>query len=210
MLKLFKKQKKAFTMIEVVFVMGIFVLLSGSIYQIFRSVNQSFAHSQNKLDILQTTRIIMTGLRNEMRNASGKPQWRNGMLLIPVNESLTKVYYYDKEERRMYRGEKGEIDGPDPDISEMKQFMFDDGQILFFDFESSYDDSNAFVESELTLNAKVWCKITMKILYTEKFSKLTEEDKIAIMNKPDDDQRLKTIFLVITPRKVNWLLQATQ
>ena len=114
-----------------------------------------------------------------MRNASGKPQWRNGMLLIPVNESLTKVYYYDKEERRMYRGEKGEIDGPDPDISEMKQFMFDDGQILFFDFESSYDDSNAFVESELTLNAKVWCKITMKILYTEKFSKLTEEDKVA-------------------------------
>lgn len=206
-----RQKRKAFTMVEVIFVMGIFVLLSGSIYQIFKAVNQSFAQSQNKLDILQTTRIIMTGLRNELRNASGKPVLTDGMLNIPVTAEKTVVYYYDQENRRIYKGEKGNPEDPNPDISDMKQFMFDDGQILLFEFESSYDeDNNSFVESELTLNSKIWCKITMKILYSKKFKELSEEDKAKILANPDDDDRVKTIFMVITPRKLNWLLQSTQ
>lgn len=204
------KKRKAFTMVEVIFTMGIFVLLSGSVYQIFKSFNQSFLHSQNKLDILQTTRIIMSGLRNELRNAAAKPELRNGMLNIPMSATKTMVYFYDEETRRMYRGEKGAIDEPDPDVSEMKQFLFDDGQILSFEYDFSYRDANAFVESELTLNAQVWVKVTMKILYSEKFNKLSEEDKAKILENPDDDPRVKTIFMVITPRKVNWVLQATQ
>ncbi len=206
-----RQKRKAFTMVEIIFVMGIFVLLSGSIYQIFRAVNKSFAQSQNKLDILQTTRIIMTGLRNELRNASGKPVLTDGMLNIPVTAEKTVVYYYDQENRRIYKGEKGNPEDPNPDISDMKQFMFDDGQILLFEFESSYDeDNNSFVESELTLNSKIWCKITMKILYSKKFKELSEEDKAKILANPDDDDRVKTIFMVITPRKLNWLLQSTQ
>lgn len=210
MMNYLNKKRKAFTMVEVIFTMGIFVLLSGSVYQIFKSFNQSFLHSQNKLDILQTTRIIMSGLRNELRNAAAKPELRNGMLNIPMSATKTMVYFYDQESRRMYRGEKGAIDEPEPDISEMKQFLFDDGQILSFEYDFSYRDANSFVESELTLNAQVWVKVTMKILYSEKFNKLSEEDKAKILENPDDDPRVKTLFMVITPRKVNWVLQATQ
>lgn len=209
MLKL-KNKKKAITMVELVFTMGIFVLLSGSVYQIFKSVNLSFLHSQNKLDILQTTRIIMSGIRNELRNAADKPQVFNDRLNIPISATETIQYYYDSETRRMYRGKKGAINDPDPDISELRAFMFDDGQILSFDYDSSYRDSNSFVESELTLNAKVWFKVSMKILYSEKFDKLSEADKEAILANPDEDPRVKSFFMIITPRKVNWLLQATQ
>jgi prepilin-type N-terminal cleavage/methylation domain-containing protein len=203
-------KKNAMTLIELIIVMGIMVLLTGSIYQIFRSVSKSFAQSQNKLDILQTTRIIMSGLRNELRNAVDKPQTFNGRLNIPLSATRTVQYYYDENSRRIYKGEKGSINDPDPDLSEMKTFLFDDGQILAFDFDFSYRDSNSFVESELTLNAKVWCKVSMKILYSQKFNQLSEEDKAAILAKPDDDPRVKSFFMVITPRKVNWLLQATQ
>lgn len=197
-------------MVELVFTMGIFVLLSGSIYQLFKSVNMSFMHSQNKLDILQTTRIIMSGIRNELRNAADKPQVFNDRLNIPLSATETVQYYYEEETRRLFRGKKGNINDADPDPSEMRQFMFNDGQILAFDYDSSYRDSNAFVESELTLNSKVWFKVSMKILYSEKFDALTEEDKAAILANPDDDPRVKTFFMVITPRKVNWILQATQ
>lgn len=198
-------------MVELVFTMGIFVLLSGSVYQLFKSVNMSFMHSQNKLDILQTTRIIMSGIRNELRNAADKPQVFNDRLNIPLSATETVQYYYEEETRRLFRGKKGNIiNDADPDPSEMRQFMFNDGQILAFDYDSSYRDSNAFVESELTLNSKVWFKVSMKILYSEKFDALTEEDKAAILANPDDDPRVKTFFMVITPRKVNWILQATQ
>lgn len=198
-------------MVELVFTMGIFVLLSGSVYQLFKSVNMSFMHSQNKLDILQTTRIIMSGIRNELRNAADKPQVHNNRLNIPLSATETVQYYYEEETRRLFRGKKGNIFvDADPDPSEMRQFMFNDGQILAFDYDSSYRDSNAFVESELTLNSKVWFKVSMKILYSEKFDALTEEDKAAILANPDDDPRVKTFFMVITPRKVNWVLQATQ
>ncbi len=197
-------------MVELVFTMGIFVLLSGSVYQLFKSVNMSFMHSQNKLDILQTTRIIMSGIRNELRNAADKPQVYNNRLNIPLSATETVLYYYEEETRRLFRGKKGNIFDADPDPSEMRQFMFNDGQILAFDYDSSYRDSNAFVESELTLNSKVWFKVSMKILYSEKFDALTEEDKAAILANPDDDPRVKTFFMVITPRKVNWILQATQ
>lgn len=197
-------------MVELVFTMGIFVLLSGSVYQLFKSVNMSFMHSQNKLDILQTTRIIMSGIRNELRNAADKPQVFNDRLNIPLSATETVQYYYEEETRRLFRGKKGNINDADPDLSEMRQFMFNDGQILAFDYDSSYRDSNAFVESELTLNSKVWFKVSMKILYSEKFDALTEEDKAAILANPDDDPRVKTFFMVITPRKVNWVLQATQ
>ena len=67
-----------------------------------------------------------------------------------------------------------------------------------------------FVASELALNAKVWFKVSMKILYTEKFKRLSEQDKQKILANPDDDPRVKSFFMMITPRKVNWLLQATQ
>ena len=206
----FIRKRKAMTMVEIIFTMGIFVLLSGSVYQIFRSVNQTFSHSQNKLDILQTTRIIMSGLRNNLRNAVDKPQVVNNILNIPLAADKTALYYYDEENRRMYLGEKGALSDPDPDISDMRPFMFDDGQILAFDYDSSYRDSNSFVESELTLNAKVWFKVSMKILYSEKFDKLSEEEKASILANPDDDPRVKDFFMVITPRRVNWLLQATQ
>lgn len=203
-------KRRAMTMVELIFTMGIFVLLSGSVYQIFKSVNMSFLHSQNKLDILQTTRIIMSGIRNELRNAADKPQVVNDRLNIPLSPTETVQYYYEEETRRLFRGKKGNINDADPDPSEMRQFMFNDGQILAFEYDSSYRDSNAFVESELTLNSKVWFKVSMKILYSEKFDALTEEDKASILANPDDDPRVKNFFMVITPRKVNWLLQATQ
>lgn len=203
-------KRKAITMVELVFTMGIFVLLSGSVYQLFKSVNMSFMHSQNKLDILQTTRIIMSGIRNELRNAADKPQVFNGRLNIPLSPTEIVQYFYDEETRRLFRGKKGSMTDGDPDPSEMRQFMFNDGQILAFDYDSSYRDSNSFVESELTLNSKVWFKVSMKILYSEKFDALTEEDKAAIIANPDEDPRVKNFFMVITPRKVNWLLQATQ
>jgi hypothetical protein len=73
-----------------------------------------------------------------------------------------------------------------------------------------YRDSNAFVQSELSLNSKVWFKVSMKILYTEKFDRLSDEEKEKILEDPDSDPRVKSFFMMITPRKVNWLLQATQ
>lgn len=197
-------------MVELIFAVGMFMLLSGSLYQILRAVRTTFTHSQNKLDILQTTRIIMSGIRNELRNANDKPQVFNDRVNIPVSPTETVQYFFDSDTRRLYRGKKGGINDPDPDVSEMRPFLFNDGQILAFDYDSSYRDSNAFVESELALNSKVWFKVSMKILYTEKFDKLTEADKLQILAKPDDDPRVKAFFMMITPRKVNWLLQATQ
>lgn len=197
-------------MVELVFTVGIFVLLSASVYQVIKSVNQSFLHSQNKLDILQTTRIVMSGLRNELRNAVDKPQVLDGMLNIPLSAEDTSVYFFDPETRRLFRGKKGNINESNPDPADMRPFLFNDGQILDFDYDSSYRDPNAFVESELTLNAKVWFKVSMKILYTEKFDKLTEADKAAILANPDEDPRVKSFSMMITPRKVNWILQATQ
>jgi hypothetical protein len=210
MARRFKNRKKAVTMVELIFTLGVFVLLSVSIYQIFRSVNQSFKHSQNKLDILQTTRIIMAGLRNELRNAIDKPQEINDRLNIPVAADKVIQYYFDKEAHRLFRGIKGSVSEADPDVSEMRPFMFNDGQILDFTYDFSYGDSKSFVESELTLNAKVWCKVSMKILYSEKFEQLSEEDKVKILENPDEDPRVKNFFMVISPRKVNWLLQVTQ
>ncbi len=197
-------------MVELIFAIGIFALLSASLYQILKAVRTTFTHSQNKLDILQATRIIMSGVRNELRNAHDKPQVFNDRVNIPVSPEETIQYFFDEENRRLYRGKKGGINDPDPGISEMRPFLFNDGQILAFDYDSSYRDSNAFVESELSLNSKVWFKFSMKILYTEKFDRLTEADKAKILDKPDDDPRVKSFFMMITPRKVNWLLQATQ
>ena len=210
MMNRIRNRKKAITMVELIFTLGIFVLLSGSIYQIFRSVSQSFKHSQAKLDILQTTRIIMAGLRNELRNAVDKPQEVNDRLNVPVAADRVIQYYFDKETRRLYRGMKATLADADPDVSEMRPFMFNDGQILDFAYDFSYGDSNSFVESELTLNAKIWCKVSMKILYSDKFDQLTEEDKLKILENPDEDPRVKNFFMVISPRKVNWLLQVTQ
>lgn len=204
------KRKTGITMVELIFAIGMFMLLSGSLYQMLRAVRNTFTHSQNKLDILQTTRIIMSGIRNELRNADDKPQVVNDRINIPVSKTETVQYFFDSETRRLYRGKKGGINDPDPDVSEMRPFLFNDGQILAFDYDSSYRDSNAFVESELALNSKVWFKVSMKILYTEKFDRLTPADKEQILAKPDDDPRVKAFFMMITPRKVNWLLQATQ
>ncbi|MDN5278254.1 MAG: hypothetical protein PWR01_2219 [Clostridiales bacterium] len=198
------------TMVELVFVTGMILLLSGSMFQLLRTVNKTFVHSQNKLDILQTTRIIMTGIRNELRNAAEKPQVFNDRLNIPLSSTETVQYYFDTETRRLYRGKKSGINDPDPDVSAMRPFLFNDGQILAFDYDSSYRDSDAFVQSELALNSKIWFKVSMKILYSEKFDKLSEAEKEEILKNPDADPRVKAFFMMITPRKVNWLLQATQ
>lgn len=206
----YNKQKKAFTLAELAVAMGMMVLLSGAVYSIFSSVRKSFSHAQNKLDILQTTRIIMSGLRNELRNAIDKPQVFNDRLNIPLSETRTVQYYYNEENRRIYKGEKGALNDPDPDISEMKAFLFDDGQILSFDYDSSYKDTDAVLASELNLNTRVWFKVSIKILYSEKFDKLSEEDKAKILANPDDSDKVKSFFMMITPRKVNWLLQASQ
>lgn len=197
-------------MVELIFVVGMVLLLSGSVFQLLRSITKNFRHSQNKLDILQTTRIIMTGIRNELRNAAEKPQVFNGRLNIPLSKTETVQYYFNEETRRLFRGKKESINAPDPDVEDMRPFLFDDGQILAFDYDSSYRDSNAFVQSELSLNSKVWFKVSMKILYTEKFDRLSDEEKEKILEDPDSDPRVKSFFMMITPRKVNWLLQATQ
>lgn len=197
-------------MVELIFVAGMILLLSGSMFQLMRTITKTFSHSQNKLDILQTTRIIMSGIRNELRNAAEKPQVFNGRLNIPLSSTETVQYYFNEETRRLYRGKKTGINDPDPDVSSMRPFLFNDGQILAFEYDSSYRDSNAFVESELALNSKVWFKVSMKILYTEKFAQLSQADKSEILKNPDADPRVKAFFMMITPRKVNWLLQATQ
>jgi type II secretory pathway component PulJ len=206
-MKINNNKKKAMTMVELIFTMVIFVLLSGSIYQIFRAVNMTFKHSQDKLDILQTTRIIMASLRNDIRNAIKKPEVFNGKLNVTVAPNQTILYYFDETNRRLYKGFKEGETAPDPDISEMRPFMFNDGQILAFDYALSYHTN--YAASELKLNSRVWCKVIMKVLYTEKYDKLSEEEKASIMENMDEDERVKTFFMVITPRKVNWLLQAT-
>lgn len=203
-------KKSGMTMVELIFVAGMILLLSGSMFQLMRTITKTFSHSQNKLDILQTTRIIMSGIRNELRNAAEKPQVFNGRLNIPLSSTETVQYYFNEETRRLYRGKKTGINDPDPDVSSMRPFLFNDGQILAFEYDSSYRDSNAFVESELALNSKVWFKVSMKILYTEKFAQLSQADKSEILKNPDADPRVKAFFMMITPRKVNWLLQATQ
>jgi len=205
-----RKRTTGTTIIELIFAVGLFVLLSTSLYQILRMVRTSFTHSRNKLDILQTTRIIMTGIRNELRNAHDKPVVYDDMLNIPLSTTETVVYFFNEETRRLYRGKKGAVSEQNPDPSEMRPFLFNDGQILNFEYDSSYRDSNAFVESELALNSVVWFKVSMKILYTEKFDRLSEDDKASILANPDEDPRVKSFFMMITPRKVNWLLQATQ
>lgn len=197
-------------MVELVFVAGMILLLSGSMFQLLRTITKTFSHSQNKLDILQTTRIIMSGVRNELRNAVEKPQVFNGRLNIPLSPTETVQYYFEEDTRRLYRGKKASMTDPDPDVSDMRPFLFNDGQILAFDYDSSYRDSNAFVQSELALNSKIWFKVSMKILYTEKFAKLSDKDKEEVLKDPDADPRVKSFFMMITPRKVNWLLQATQ
>ncbi len=203
------------TMVELVFAVGMILLLSGSMFQLLRTINKTFTHSQNKLDILQTTRIIMSGIRNELRNASIKPETYEdeqgrSRLNIPLSDTEIIHYCFDKASRRLFRGKKAHLRAEDPGLSELRPFLFNDGQILAFEYDSSYRDSNAFVESELALNSKVWFKVSMKILYTEKFDKLNAKDKEEILKNPDADPRVKSFFMMITPRKVNWLLQATQ
>ena len=202
------RKRSAITMIELLFVIAMIALLSGTLYQIVSSVHKTFSHARNKLDILQTTRIIMSGIRNQLRNAIDKPQILNGRLNIPIAPKEVINYFFD-EKRRLYMGKKESTIAPDPDTSEMRPFLFDDGQILKFEYDSSYRDSNAFVESELSLNSKVWFKVSMTILYSDKFRSLNDTEKKKILEDPNDP-RVKTFSMMITPRKVNWLLQATQ
>ena len=204
--------RRGFSIPELLVVLSVIVLLSTTIYNVLKSVRHSFTQSRNKLDILQTTRIIMAGVRNELRNAITKPEITEGKLHIPYvkgDEKKVSIYFFDEKSRRLYRGEKKTMAEADPDTSEMRPFMFDDGQILKFEFDTSYRDANAFAESELSLNSKVWVKVSMKVLFTEKFKQLSEAERKKIQDDPDDP-RVKTFFMMITPRRVNWLLQATQ
>ncbi|MBI3037547.1 hypothetical protein HYY75_00650, partial [bacterium] len=111
------------TLIELLFSLGMIVLLSGSIYLVLRAVRQSFTTFRNKLDILQTTRLIMARIRNELRNASDKPEPKPGAggnwyLNIPLSNTKTSVYYFDEPNRRLYTGEKEGINSADPAPSE--------------------------------------------------------------------------------------------
>ena len=205
-----KNRKKAFTMMEVIVTIGLFVLLSGAVYSIFSSFNKSFKHSQDKLDILLTTRIIMAGLRNDLRNCIDKPQGINDRLSIPVSPTRVVQYYFDKENRRLYRGSKTTMADPDPDVSEMKPFLFGDGQILEFSFDFSHTNDDTWYETQFTLNTSFWVKVLMRILYTEKYDKLTEADKAQILENPDDDPRVKSFFMIIAPRLENWKMKTTQ
>jgi prepilin-type N-terminal cleavage/methylation domain-containing protein len=212
-----KKIRSGVTLAELLVVLSIIVFLSTSLYRIMSSVGTSFLHARAKLDILMTTRIIMSGIRNDLRNAVEKPQAqvidKRHFLYIPLKDKSNKdrvaIYMFDEEKHRIFRGEKGEMSDPDPDISAFHAFLFDDGQILKFEFDSSYRDADSFAESELSLDAKVWFKVSMKILFTERFTKMKKEDKQKIASDPNDP-RVKTFFMMITPRRVNWLLQATQ
>lgn len=212
MIKFFtiKRKKSGVSVMELLIAIAIFAVLSVSLYHVLRSITRGFTHSRRRLDILQTTRIIMTGIRNELRNAVEKPQVFNDRLNIPVASNRVVQYYFDTDERRLYRGTKDAMNAPDPDISEMRAFMFDDGQIVSFEYDSSYRDSSSFVEAELSLNSMIWFKVSMQILYTETFHRLSDEEKNKILQNPHDDPRVKSFFMTITPRTVNWLLQATQ
>jgi type II secretory pathway component PulJ len=114
-----RKRTTGTTIIELIFAVGLFVLLSTSLYQILRMVRTSFTHSRNKLDILQTTRIIMTGIRNELRNAHDKPVVYDDMLNIPLSTTETVVYFFKEENRLLYRGKKGAVSEQKPDPSEI-------------------------------------------------------------------------------------------
>lgn len=200
-------------MAEILVAIAIFSTLSIAIYQIIRTMQKNYTFTQNKLDVLQATRIIMSGVRNELRNAADKPQVYNDRLYIPVSDNQIIIYYFDEEKKRLYRGYKENMKDQDPDVSEMRPFLFNDGQILRFEYDLSYRDSNSFVESEMTLNAKVWCKVSMKVLYSIKSEKLDDEEKAKIMASLDTekpDERVKSFSMTITPRKVNWQLQSTQ
>lgn len=189
------------------------VILSATLFRIMNSIGQSYRHARNRLDILMTTRIILSAFRNDLRNAIEKPKAEvvdgQHVVSIPLEKDKVVVYLYDEKERRLFKGQKGDIDAPNPDLKEMRPYMFDDGQILKFEFDCSYRDADAFAESELTLDSKVWFKVTMKILYTEKYKSLSEEQRKKIASDPSDP-RVKEFFMMITPRRVNWLLQATQ
>jgi hypothetical protein len=210
--------KTGVSLMELLVVVSIMVLLSATLFRIMSSISSSFSHARNRLDILMTTRIILSAVRNDLRNAIEKPQAQvndaQHIVYIPLRDPLNNkdkvsIYLFDETARRLYRGTKPEMSSPDPDLSQFRTFMFDDGQILKFEFDSSYRDADAFAESELSLNSKVWFKVTMKILYTEKYKSLSDSQRESIAKDPNDP-RVKTFFMMITPRRVNWLLQATQ
>ena len=205
------------TLVELLVVLAMMVLLSTAMYRMMSSIGKTFKHARDKLDILMTTRIILSGIRNDLRNAVDKPQAqvidKRSYLYIPIKDDDNKdkviIYLFDEEKRKLHRGFKAEMSEVDPDPEALHQYQIDDGQIIKFDFDSSYRDADSFAESELTLDSKVWFKVTMKILYSEKFDRLKEEDRAKIIQDPNDP-RVKTFMMMITPRRVNWLLQATQ
>lgn len=208
------------TLMELLVVISIIVILSTALYTVLRSIRVSFFHAQNRVDILMTTRIILAAIRNDLRNATEKPEGqindKKHILYIPMKDKHTgkdkiMIYLFDEDARRLFRNEKPDRGSDDPPAGDRtwRPFLFDDGQILKFEFDNSYRDAEAYAESELSLNAKVWFKVTMKILYTEKYKALTDADREKIARDPDDP-RVKTFVMMITPRRVNWLLQATQ
>ena len=132
-------KRSAVTMIELLVAMSLIILLSTTIYNVLKSVRLSFTQARNKLDILQTSRLIMAGIRNELRNATSKPEITDKKLHIPFykDKQLVSVYYFDENTRRLFRGEKPEMSSPDPELSEMRPFLFDDGQILKFEYDTN-------------------------------------------------------------------------
>jgi len=214
--------RKGITVLELFVVLSIIIFLSATLYQVLRSIGEQWIRGRNRLDILMTTRIIMAAIRNDLRNAIEKPTAtiidKKHILYIPVKDKADEtkekvmIYLFDEEKRKLFRGEKPEMGAQDQPLSDTKawhSYLFDDGQILKFEYDNSYRDSDSFAESELTLDSKVWFKVTMKILYTEKFKSLSDAEREKIANDPNDP-RLKTFFVMITPRRINWLLQATQ
>jgi len=206
--------RRATSILEVLTVLSVLVLITSTFYGILRSVRVSFTKARNRLDILQATRLIMAGVRNELRSAINKPEVKEGKLFIPVYDKLTGaertiVYYFDDKKRLLFRGEADPAQASNLGESDMRCFTYADGQILKFEYDNSYRDANAFAASELMLHSKVWVKVSMKVLFTEKYNTLSEADKQKIIDDPNDP-RVKSFFMMITPRKVNWLLQGTE
>ena len=201
------KRKLAFTLIEVLVAMGIAGVLSVSLYQMMSAMRKGYSYTNDKLEILNATRMIVARIRNELRMAIRKPEVNDDKIYIPIAEDQTIIYYFDEAKKELYRATKGAMNEGDPSFEEFHKFKFKDGQLILFDFTSSYTNEK-YIASELSLNPVIWCKATIKVIQTEKA--LTEEEKAKIYADPDSDDRVKTFLITITPRKLNWQLQSTK
>ena len=209
-----RNHKPGTTLIELLFAVSMVVLLSGTLFQILSCCHFHLHQLGRTGGQHHGNQDHHVGIRNELRNAIAKPEAerddKGNTLKIPLGPARTIVYRFEKTERRLYRKDSPVgMNAALPDISEMHPFQFDDGQILNMDFDSSYRDGNTFAESELTLDSKAWFKVSMDVLFSDRFNSLKAEEQKRILSDTNDPRR-REFCMTITPREVNWLLQASQ